>query len=392
MAKLNDRLYELISENDFSTVTKRIKEYKTSHPDAKIISLGIGDVSKPIIKPIIDEMHRAVDDLSDIKTFKGYGAYYGYDFLMEKILENDFKDFNFTKDEIYISNGTKTDSTSILELFDIDSKICITNPMYPIYRDGAVCLNRKTSELVLSEEEDFVPTVPDESYDLIYMCSPNNPMGIAYTYSDLQKWVDYALKNNSIILYDNVYESFITSNSTPHSIYEIPNAKKVAIEFRSFSKNASFTGVRCSYYIIPNEIEKDINRLWKERTINRFNGADYIAQKGAAAYYLAESQKLVKQNIKYYIDNATNLKAAFNELGFKTWGGIDSPFMWVKTKNNMSSWEFFDFMLENLNIIIIPGCVFGNFGDNYFRVSALGLSADVNDAIVRLKEYYEKSI
>lgn len=320
MAIINNRLYELEHNDVFLNVTKKISEYKTKHPNEKVISLGIGDVSKPIIPPVISAMHKAVDDLSDIKSFKGYGAYYGYDFLKEVILQNDYSSFGFSKDELYISNGTKTDTTSILELFDINSKILITNPMYPIYRDGAICLNRKTYELSLSEESNFIPEIPKEKYDLIYMCSPNNPIGNAYTYSSLEKWIDYAIKNNSIILYDNVYSSFITSKDVPHSIYEIKNAKKVAIEFMSFSKNASFTGVRCSYYVIPKEIDKDINNLWKQRTINRFNGADYIAQVGATAVYLPESQKIIKKNISEYLDNASYLRNSFIELGFKVWG------------------------------------------------------------------------
>lgn len=389
MAKINSSLYYLESVNIFSNVTKKVNQYKKEHQTKDIISLGIGDVSKPIVKPVIEAMHKAVDDLSDMKTFKGYGAYYGYDFLKKAILENEYKDFDFSLDEIYISNGTKTDSTNILELFDIDCKICITDPMYPIYRDGAASLNRKVDTLKI-DKSDFIPDIPKCKYDVIYICSPSNPIGIAYTYDDLKEWVDYAIKNDSVILYDNVYESFVTSKNVPHSIYEIEGASKVAIEFKSFSKKASFSGVRCSYYIIPNEINNDIDELWKRRTINRFNGADYIAQRGAEAIYLPEAQKEIKSNIKYYMENATMIKKCFEKNGFKVWGGVDSPFMWVQTKNNLSSWDMFDLFLKELNIIIIPGIIFGEQGDSYFRVSALGTRESILEVIERINAYEKK--
>lgn len=392
MVKINERLYELQREDLFSKVIQRINSYKRENPDRKLLSLGIGDVSKPVIRPIRDAMHKAVDDLGEMTTFKGYGAYTGYNFLKEKILENDYKGFNFTTDEVYISCGTKTDSTSILELFDIDAKICITNPMYPVYKDGATCLNRNVIELELSGNTGFVSDIPDEKYDLMYICSPNNPIGIAYTYKQLKKFVDYAIENECVILYDNVYEDFITSDDVPHSIYEIEGSEKCAIEFRSYSKTAGFTGVRCSYYIIPNDIHKDINILWRERTVNRYNGTDYIAQRGAEAVYLEESQKLIKNNIKEYSDNALYLRKAFLNLGFEVWGGIDCPFMWIKTKDGMDCWDFFDIMLKKLNVIIIPGSIFGSFGDKYFRVSGLGLMENSKEIVRRLNEYYEKEV
>ena len=390
MVKLNNYLNKMEKENIFSNVTLKVNNYKSKNPNAKIISLGVGDVSKSIVKPVIDAMHKAVDDLSDEETFMGYGSYYGYDFLKEEIIKNDYKNFNFTNDEIYISNGTKTDSTSILELFDINSKICISNPMYPINKNGALCLNRDVSVLNANENNDFIPDIPKEKYDIIYICSPSNPTGIAYTYKDLKKWVDYAIKNKSIILYDNVYSSFITSKDVPKSIYEIKNANNVAIEFRSFSKNASFTGVRCSYYVIPNKISNGINVLWKKRTINRFNGADYIAQMGAKASYSNEAKSEIKKNIEYYMKNASILRECFIKLGFKVYGGIDCPFMWIKTRDNMKSWDFFDLFLNKLNIVIIPGIIFGNAGDKYFRVSALASREQIKEAIERISDYYEK--
>lgn len=388
--KLNENIKKIEDANAFLRVSSVIADYKKNHPNHQVLSLGIGDVSRPIVKPIIEAMHKAVDDLSSMDTFKGYGGSYGYDFLKEKIKEFDYHDLNINQDEIYVSVGTKTDSTNILELFDINSKIAITSIMYPIYHNGAVCLNRNVTCLEGKEENNFIPEIPKEHFDLIYICSPCNPTGICYTYTDLKKWVNYALENKAVILYDNVYSSFITSYDAPKSIYEIENARKVAIEFRSFSKNAGFTGVRCSYYVIPEEIEKGINNLWKKRTINRFNGADYIAQKGAEAVYLESSQKLIKENIAYYHENARILRKSFEKLGFKVYGGVDSPFMWVRIKDNLTSWEWFNLLLNELEIIVVPGIIFGNSGDSYFRVSALGNRDDIKLIIERLNRYYEK--
>lgn len=389
MVKINKYLSNLNDDNSFYNISNIVKEYKRNNPNNEVLSLGVGDVSRPIVKPIIDAMHKAVDDLSDMKTFKGYGASYGYDFLKKKILEEEYKNYNFSLDEIYISNGTKTDTSSILELFDINSKILISDPLYPIYKEGASCLNRDIT--LLEIDDSFVPKVPKEKYDVIYLCSPNNPTGICYTYKELEGWVKYALDNNSVILYDNVYSSFIRSKNAIKSIYEIKDAKKVAIEFKSFSKNASFTGVRCSYYIIPNEIHEGVNDLWKRRTINRFNGADYIAQVGAYASYSDEAKKEIKKNIDYYLDNSKYLRDSFTDMGFTIYGGIDSPFIWVKIKDNMTSMEYFNFMLKKLNIIIVPGIIFGKGGDNYFRVSALAPREIIEEAIIRMRNYYEKN-
>jgi LL-diaminopimelate aminotransferase len=239
-------------------------------------------------------------------------------------------------------------------------------------------------------DEDFIPKVPKEKYDIIYLCSPNNPSGVCYSYDELVPWIDYAIKNNSVILYDNVYSSFIRSKDKVKSIYEIDGAKKVAIEFKSFSKNASFTGVRCSYYIIPNDISDGINDIWKKRTLNRFNGSDYIAQKGAYASYCSEAKKEINNNIDYYLENAKILRDCFNNLGFKIYGGVDSPFIWVKIKDKISSFEYFKFLLSELNIIVIPGIIFGDNADNYFRVSSLASREVINESIERLNKYYEK--
>ena len=389
MVNINKRLYELEKDDLFSNVINQVNEYKKENPNKKIVSLGVGDVSTPIIKPIIGAMHKAVEDLANMETFKGYGAYDGYDFLKEKILKHEYKNM-FTAEEIYISCGTKTDTTNILELFDVNASIAITNPMYPAHLNGAICLSRNVELLPLSKNKEFISALPKKKYDLIYICSPNNPVGIAYTKEDLKEFIDYAKKNDCVILYDNVYESFITSENVPRSIYEIEGSKSVAIEFRSYSKNASFSGIRCSYYIIPNDIHSDINRLWKERTINRYNGTDYIVQRGAEAVYLPISQELISENVANYSKNTMYLRSAFIDLGFEVWGGIDAPYMWIKTPNNENCWDFFNYMLKELNIVVIPGLIFGDYGDKYFRVSGLGTREEIEEAVRRLKNNYER--
>ncbi len=386
---LNKDLLQMETKDVYAKVTEKVNAFKSENPEAEIISLGIGDVSKPIVKPIIDAMHKAVDDLADMDTFKGYGGYYGYDFLREAILKNEYEEYGFTKEEIYVSDGTKTDSTSILELFDKDGVLLLANPTYPIYRDGAAALSRKVEYTTL--DENFVMEVPDEKYDIVYICSPNNPVGNAYTQKDLEKWIDYALKNKAVIVFDNVYQGFVRSKDVPKRIYEIKGAKECVIELRSFSKVASFTGLRCSYYVIPDQIYQDINVVWKRRTMNRFNGASYIAQKAAEAVYLPESQKLIKENLDYYLENARILKEGFQKAGYEVFGGKDAPFMWVKSKNQKTSWQMFDYFLNKLNIIVIPGIIFGSAGDNFIRISALGTREDGRKCIERILKDEEKN-
>jgi len=386
--KLNEELFALDNENIFSKVTEKVNAYKKEHPDKDVVSLGIGDVSKPIAKPIIEAMHNAVNDLSEFKTFKGYGGYYGFDFLKQAILENEYKQYGFTTNEIYISNGTKTDTTSILELFDINSKILIGDPMYPIYQSGCLALNRKFDSIGYDDEYKMI--IPKKHYDIIYLCSPSNPIGNALTVTDLKKWVKYALENKAVILFDNVYDVFVQSKDVPNSIYEIEGAKKCAIEFRSFSKRASFTSMRCSFYVIPEQISEGINKYWQRRTLNRFNGATYVAQKGALAYYLPESLKTQKENIVFYHENAQMLIYTLKKCGFEVTGGIDAPYMWVKTKNNQTGWQMFDEFLHQLQLVVIPGEIFGEKGQDHVRISALGSRESVNIAIERINKYYEK--
>ena len=387
---LNKLLLNIDQENSFLKTTKLINEYKTKIPEAKLISLGIGDVSKPIVKPIREAMKKAVDDLGSMDSFKGYGMYYGLKELRQAILDNEYGKYDFSIDEIFVGDGTKSDSTNILELFDTDSKILISNPIYPIYQNGIYALGRKFYEGEV--DDNFKMIVPKDRYDIIYLCSPSNPIGNAYTYDELKSWIEYANKHNSIIVIDNVYKAFKQSEDVPDSIYEIPGSKSCAIELRSFSKVASFTGMRCSYFVIPEQIDKDVLSLWKERTINRFNGASYVSQIGAIESFKDEAKVLIEKNILEYKENTKYLKDEFIKLGFKVIGGVDSPYLWVQTKDNFNSFDYFSLFLEKLNIIIIPGLVFGTKGDKYFRVSGLGNIEDSKEAIRRIKDYYEKNI
>lgn len=384
---LNRSLLNIEKENTFSKSTRLVKEYKLAHPDADVISLGIGDVSMPIIEPVRNAMKKAVDDLGSMDTFKGYGLYFGLEELRQTILDNEYKGLGLSIDEIYIGDGTKSDSTNILELFDKDSKVLIGNPIYPIYENGAYAYQR---ELHFGEvDEEFKLKIPKEKYDIIYLCSPANPIGNALTREELKEWIDYANKNKSVIIFDNVYKSFVESDNVPLTAYEVEGAKKCIIEMRSFSKDLSFSSSRCSYYVIPNEIDEDINYYWKERTTNRFNGTSYVSQKGAIAAFSDESKKLIKENIKKYKDNIKYLREELNKLGYSTIGGYDSPYLWVKTKNNMTSWEAFDYFLTKLNIVVVPGEVFGSNGKYNFRISGLGSIENSKRAIERIKKYEE---
>lgn len=383
---LNPNMSLIEKENTFTLVNKKIAAYKKKHPNNKVIALSIGDVSKPVCKPVLDAMHKAVDDLGKMETFQGYGLYYGLPSLRKLIIENDYKKYHFTIDEVYIGDGTKTDVTGILELFDIKSKVLVSDPMYPIYKNGCHAMSRNVECMKL--DENCKPVIPSKHFDLIYICSPSNPTGSTLNKKDLTAWVKYAIKNKAVILYDNVYESFVHTKGNVKSVYDIPGAKKCVIEFRSFSKKASFTGLRCSYFVIPNQIAKGINDIYKERTLNRFNGASYVAQKGAEATFTKEAKKIIKDNMNYYLANAKYMKKEFEKLGFKVIGGIDAPYLWIYTEED--SWKFFDKCLNKMEVVIMPGAVFGKNSSHYFRVSALASSEVCHEAIRRFKEYYEK--
>ncbi len=405
MAIVNENHLKLPGNYLFAEIGKRVTAFKEENPSTDIIRLGIGDVTRPLPMACIDAMHKAVDDMSRIETFKGYPEYEGYDFLINKIIENDYKNrgISIGFDEVFVSDGAKSDTANIQELFGLNSRIAVTDPVYPVYVDSNVMAGRtgeyidgkwtNVTYLPCTSENGFVPELPKEKVDLIYLCLPNNPTGTTLTKEQLKVWVDYAAKNKSIILFDSAYEAFITEKDVPHSIYEIEGAKEVAIEFRSFSKTAGFTGTRCAYIVIPKELkayttdgsEIGLNRLWYRRQATKFNGVSYIVQRGAEAVYSEEGQKQVKETISYYLSNAAIIKSGLEGIGIKVFGGVNAPYIWMKTPNGMDSWAFFDKLLSEANIVGTPGVGFGPSGQGYFRLTAFGSRENTQTAVERFK-------
>lgn len=409
MSYINENFLNLQESYLFSTIAKKVAKYVENNPNKNIIKLGIGDVTRPIVPACVEAMHKAIDEMGTANGFKGYGPEQGYEFLREAIVENDYRrrGIDIKKDEIFISDGAKCDCGNIVDIFSKDNKVAITDPVYPVYLDTNVMSGRsgkfdaKASKyeniiyLPITEENDFKPELPKEKVDMIYLCFPNNPTGTVLSKEELKKWVDYASKNNSIILYDSAYEAFITEENIPHSIYEIEGAKDVAIEFKSFSKNAGFTGVRCAYVVIPKELkgfskdgrEYEINKLWNRRTCTKFNGVSYIVQRGAEATFSERGKEEIKENINYYMENAKIIKQGLEEAGFKVYGGVNSPYVWLKVPKNISSWEFFDKLLEEVNIVGTPGSGFGPSGEGYFRLTAFGTRENTIEAMKRIKKW-----
>lgn len=405
MALVNENHLKLPGNYLFAEIGKRVAEFKTNNPAADIIRLGIGDVTRPLPMACIEAMHKAVDDMSRVETFKGYPEYEGYDFLINKIIEFDYKKRGITigTDEIFVSDGAKSDTANIQELFGLNSRIAVTDPVYPVYVDSNVMAGRtgeyvegkwtNVTYLPCTAENKFIPELPKEKVDLIYLCLPNNPTGTTLTRDQLKVWVDYAAKNKAIILFDSAYEAFITEKDVPHSIYEIEGAKEVAIEFRSFSKTAGFTGTRCAYIVIPKELkayttegsEIGLNRLWYRRQATKFNGVSYIVQRGAEAVYSEEGQKQVKETISYYLTNASIIKSGLESIGIKVYGGVNAPYIWMQTPNKMDSWTFFDKLLSEANIVGTPGVGFGPSGQGYFRLTAFGNRENTEAAVERFK-------
>lgn len=393
---LNDN-FKLLPENYlFSTISQKRQEYMKSNPSKEIINLGIGDVSLPIPEVCVQAIKEASNDLSKIETFKGYGPEQGYEFLRSKISNYDYKNLNISSDEIFISDGTKCDLTRIIELFGYDNTIAIQNPVYPVYLDsniiyGKINYSNNLIYLPITKDNNFIPDLPTEKADIIYLCSPNNPTGAVLNKKTLTTFVEYALINNSIILFDSAYEAFIQDSSIPHSIYEIPNAKKVAIEFKSFSKTAGFTGIRCGYVVIPNELQ--INGIYLKNLYNRlisttFNGASYISQKAAAALYSNDGRNQINHNIKYYLNNAKIIKNEILNLNISCCGGDNSPYIWIKIPNSLSSWKFFDLLLNKAQIIGTPGIGFGELGEGYFRFSAFNSLEKTQKATDKFKQIF----
>ena len=407
MTYINENFLNLQESYLFSTIAKKVEEYKKENPDKEVIKLGIGDVTKPIVPECIEAMHKAVDEIGTVEGFKGYGPEQGYEFLRKAIAENDYKKrgIDIDIDEIFVSDGAKCDCGNIVDIFAKKNKVAITDPVYPVYLDTNVMSGRsgKYNEekgiyenivyLPVTAENNFKPEIPKEKVDMIYLCFPNNPTGTVLEKEDLKVWIDYAKENKSIILYDSAYEAFIKEDNIPHSIYEIEGAKDVAIEFKSFSKTAGFTGLRCAYIVIPKTVkgytengeEIDLNRLWNRRTCTKFNGVSYIVQKAAEATYTDKGKNEIKENIDYYMNNAKIIKEGLKKAGFTVYGGVNSPYIWLKVPNGYTSWEFFDYLLNEAGVVGTPGSGFGPCGEGYFRLTAFGSLENTQKAMERIK-------
>jgi len=408
MARLNDHYLKLAAGYLFPEIGRRMDVFTTANPKADVIKLGIGDVVLPLSSAVRDAMHRAIDEMSTTEGFRGYGPSEGYDFLRAAIAENDFgrRGVRIDPNEIFVSDGSKCDSANIQEIFAEDATLAVSDPVYPVYVDTNVMAGRTGDPddqgryagiqyLPCTEETGFLPALPSEPVDLVYLCSPNNPTGTVAPRNELQKWVDWARANDSIILFDAAYERFI-SEDVPHSIYEIEGARECAIEFRSFSKTAGFTGIRCAYIVIPEELEGKgssgesvpVSRLWSRRTNTKFNGVSYPVQRGAEAIYSEEGRKEVQANIDYYMTNAGLILEGLGKAGFTTFGGVNAPYVWLKTPDGLDSWQFFDELLEKTNVVGTPGSGFGACGEGYFRLSAFGIREKVEEAIVRITKTF----
>ncbi|MCI8471234.1 MAG: LL-diaminopimelate aminotransferase [Clostridia bacterium] len=397
MSFINENFLALQDSYLFSTIAKKVAKYTEENPDKKIIKLGIGDVTKPIVPACLEAMHKAVDEMGTEEGFKGYGPEQGYEFLRKAIVENDYKTrgVDIQEDEIFVSDGAKCDCGNIVDIFAPNNKVAITDPVYPVYLDTNIMSGRKVIYLPVTAENNFIPELPKEKVDMIYLCFPNNPTGTVLTKEDLKKWVEYAKENQSIILYDAAYEAFITEENIPHSIYEIEGAKEVAIEFKSYSKTAGFTGVRCAYVVIPRNLkgytkegkEVALNKLWNRRTCTKFNGVSYVVQRAAEATYSKEGKSQIKANIEAYLENAKIIKEGLEEARFMVYGGVNSPYVWLKVPEGMTSWEFFDKLLEEVNIVGTPGSGFGEHGEGYFRLTAFGTKENTIEAIERIKNW-----
>lgn len=407
MVKINDNYTKLPGSYLFSDIAKRIARYSEANPDKKIIRLGIGDVTQPLSSSIIDALHKSVDEMADADTFHGYAPDLGYEFLRNAIAENDYnsRGCNISPDEIFVSDGAKCDCANIQEIFATDNVVAVCDPVYPVYVDSNVMAGRageydankglfdKIVYMPCLEENGFAPQLPQKQADLIYLCFPNNPTGAVITKDELQKWVDYANETGSVIIYDAAYEAYIQTEGIPHSIYECEGAKTCAIELHSFSKNAGFTGVRLGYTVVPHELVRggvELHSLWARRHSTKYNGAPYIIQRAGEAVYSVEGQKEIKELIAYYMRNASYILEGLKEAGYSVSGGVDAPYIWLKTPEGMSSWDFFDYLLENANVVGTPGSGFGPHGEGYFRLTAFGSYENTVEAVDRIKRLANK--
>ena len=407
MVKINDNYLKLPGSYLFSEVARRIAAYTAAHPQATITKLSIGDVTRPLVPAVTEAMHKAVDEMGTAEGFHGYGPEQGYPFLREAIAQYDYaaRGMDIQPDEIFVSDGAKSDCGNIGDIFGVDNVVAVCDPVYPVYVDTNAMAGRagdyqeelgKWSKLIYMpcvEENGFSPEPPKEKADLIYLCFPNNPTGAVATREQLKVWVDYANQNGSVILYDSAYEAFITREDIPHSIFEIEGARTCAIEFRSFSKTAGFTGNRCAYTVVPKELERGgakLNAMWNRRQTTKFNGVPYIVQRGAAAIYTPEGHKQIMENIAYYHNNAKIIREGLTAAGLECFGGVDAPYIWLKTPDHMGSWDFFDLVLDKANVATTPGAGFGPSGEGYIRLTAFGETEATRQAVERIKTMLAK--
>ncbi|MBD5308053.1 MAG: LL-diaminopimelate aminotransferase [Bacteroides sp.] len=406
MIKVNDNFLKLPASYLFSEIARKVEQFKQSHPDAPVIRMGIGDVTRPICQAAISGLLSGVEDEAKEQTFHGYGPEQGYQFLREKIAEIDYRErgIEIAIDEIFISDGAKSDTGNIGDILSRDCKVAVTDPVYPVYVDTNVMAGRagealpgggwsNIEYLPCTAENNFIPSLPTQNPDIIYLCYPNNPTGTTLTKSQLAEWVEYARTHGALILFDSAYEAYISESDVPHSIYEIEGAKECAIEFRSFSKTAGFTGLRLGYTVVPKELkgvdqngkEVSLNSLWLRRQTTKFNGASYVVQRGAEALYTDEGRRQISKTVAYYMRNAALLREGLAELGLEVYGGINAPYIWIKTPAGTTSWEFFDKLLNECNVVGTPGVGFGPSGEGYFRLTAFGRFEDTLEAVERLK-------
>jgi len=388
--KINKDYLNLSQNYLFSEIASRVKAFQAENPDKDIIRLGIGDVTKPLVRPIMDALEKAVFEMGHKGTFRGYAPDKGYEFLRNAICESDYKSrgCDIDLDEIFVSDGAKSDCGNIQEIFDKDNIVAVTDPVYPVYSDTNIMAGRKIVYMPCTGENGFIPEIPDTKIDIIYLCFPNNPTGTVITKDELQKFVDYAAENDSVIIYDAAYEAYISDPAIPHSIYECEGAKDVAIELHSFSKNAGFTGLRLGYAVVPKSLVREgvsLNTLWARRHATKYNGAPYIVQRAGEAVYSPAGKVAVAQQVREYMENAALIRDSLTSMGYTVYGGVNAPYIWLKTPNDMSGWDFFDLLLKNAGIVGTPGEGFGNCGAGYFRLTAFGDARDTRLAMERIK-------
>jgi len=406
MATVNENYLKLPGSYLFSEIARRVNSFKTDNPDADIIRLGIGDVTRPLPAAVVEAMKKGVEEMSRQETFRGYGPEQGYEFLIRQIIDNDFssRGVELSVDEVFVSDGAKTDTANFQEIFGLDNVLAVSDPVYPVYVDSNVMAGRtgKVNEkgqfdriiyLPCTEESGMKPVLPQSRVDMIYLCFPNNPTGVTLSREELKRWVDYARDNKSIILFDSAYEAYIREEGVPHSIYEVEGAREVSVEFRSFSKTAGFTGTRCAYTVVPKEVSAfdsngkahSLNPLWLRRQTTKFNGVSYPVQVGAAAVYSEEGKKQVRELTDYYMENARIIREGLQKAGYMVFGGVNAPYIWLKTPGGIGSWEFFDRLMKDAHVVGTPGAGFGAGGEGYFRLTAFGTRENTERALERIK-------